>query len=281
MIIDSHCHAWERWPYDEPVPDRESRGRAEQLLYEMDLNGIDKAVVICAGLGGNDGNNRYVAEHPQSRAGRLIPFADIDSRWLATHKTAGGGDRLRAAVAAWNLRGFTHYLNEDDDGDWLLTADGLAFLGAASDLGLILSLACCPRHLRVVTAIAERFPTLPIICHHMALISVAAEARRSGLVEVAAAARHPNVFIKISGFGYVAPPTGRHPYEETGWVVRALYEFFGAERLCWGSDYPVVRRYMTYRQSLDVARHHCGFMQPVELDLVFGGTIARLVAVAP
>ena len=37
MIIDSHTHAWPRWPYQPPVPDDESRGKIEQLLHEMDL----------------------------------------------------------------------------------------------------------------------------------------------------------------------------------------------------------------------------------------------------
>ena len=29
MIIDSHCHAWARWPYDPPVPDPESKGASD------------------------------------------------------------------------------------------------------------------------------------------------------------------------------------------------------------------------------------------------------------
>ena len=43
MIIDSHCHAWTTWPYDATVPDPDSRGRIEQLLFEMDRNGVDRA----------------------------------------------------------------------------------------------------------------------------------------------------------------------------------------------------------------------------------------------
>ena len=35
MIIDSHCHAWTTWPYDTRVPDPGSRGRVEQLLFEI------------------------------------------------------------------------------------------------------------------------------------------------------------------------------------------------------------------------------------------------------
>ena len=31
MIVDAHCHVWERWPYQPPVPDPDARARAEQL----------------------------------------------------------------------------------------------------------------------------------------------------------------------------------------------------------------------------------------------------------
>ena len=46
MVIDSHTHAWKYWPYQPPVPDPESRGRVEQLLWEMDrAREIDPAAV--------------------------------------------------------------------------------------------------------------------------------------------------------------------------------------------------------------------------------------------
>jgi predicted TIM-barrel fold metal-dependent hydrolase len=132
-------------------------------------------------------------------------------------------------------------------------------------------------HVPVLNRVAERFPDLPILCHHMARM-LSRPGAKSGIAVVTALARHPNVFVKISGFGYAAPPDAQYPYDETGWMVRALYEFFGAQRLCWGSDYPVVRRYMTYKQALDVVRRHSAFMTQADQDQVFGGTIGRLLA---
>src|SRR5436853_39349 len=78
MLIDSHTHAWERWPYEPAVPDPESRGRAEQLLWEMDRCGVDKAVLVCARIDHNPGNNEYVADCVRKHPDRLIQFADVD-----------------------------------------------------------------------------------------------------------------------------------------------------------------------------------------------------------
>lgn len=68
MIVDSHCHAWTTWPYDTNVPDPQHRGTIERLLFEMDKEGVDKAVLICARIDHNPDNNQYVFE--ASGAGR-------------------------------------------------------------------------------------------------------------------------------------------------------------------------------------------------------------------
>lgn len=280
MIVDAHCHAWERWPYETPVPDPESRGRVEQLLHELNENGVGRAVIVCAGLGDNATNNVYVADAVARHPGRLVQFADIDSRWTPTFHAPGAAARLQNAANAFGLSGFTHYLreNEPDDARWLLGEEGMAFLRAAAERGLILSLACGPMQMEAVAEAAARFPSLPILIHHFGRVRTDLPGR-SGMAEMVAAARRPNICVKVSGFGYAAP-AGAYPYPETEWIVRTLYEFFGPERLCWGSDYPVVRRFMTYRQAIEIARRQLAFMPESERALVLGGTMARLLAIA-
>jgi predicted TIM-barrel fold metal-dependent hydrolase len=60
-------------------------------------------------------------------------------------------------------------------------------------------------------------------------------------------------------------------------VIRALYEQFGARRMCWGSDYPVVRFFMTYRQSLEAFRTHCTFVPEEDQAWILGGTLESLL----
>ena len=60
-IVDGHCHAWLRWPYQPPVPDEACPGAIEQLLYEMDTNDVAQAMVVCAAIGANEDNLDYVA----------------------------------------------------------------------------------------------------------------------------------------------------------------------------------------------------------------------------
>ena len=279
MIIDSHCHAWERWPYDPPVPDTDSRGRVEQLLWEMDQAGVSRAVVICAGIGGNPDNNDYGAVAARASGGRLTAFVDIDSRWSGTHHQPGAAGRFRAALDRYTPVGITHYMQEDADPGWLLSEEGDACLKLLSERNVILSLACGPAQVSAVARAAGRNPGLTVLMHHLGR---AKAGDRAAVQSVLAAAPAANVYVKVSGFGY-GYDTNRSwdfPYREMQEVLRALRDGYGPDRLVWGSDYPVVRRFMTYRQSLEIVRSHCGFLDASERARILGGTMATLLAQA-
>ena len=103
MIIDCHTHAWEYWPYQPTVPDHTSRGRVEQLLWEMDRVGVDQAVLVCARIDHNPNNNDYGAECVKKYPDRLIQFADVDCSWTETYHQSGAADRLHEATEKYQL----------------------------------------------------------------------------------------------------------------------------------------------------------------------------------
>lgn len=278
MIIDSHCHAWPRWPYEPPVPDSDSRGKVEQLLYEMTQNGVDRAVLVCARIDHNPDNNEYGAGCVKRYPDRLDMFADVDCSWWPTYQAPGAADRLARAAAAYPMKGFTHYVKGDDDGSWYLGDEGTAFFETARSLGLIASLAIGAGLQPVVRELAARFTEVPFICHHMAGGRVG-DAERLG--EICASAKVPNVYVKMSGFAYAVPERKwEYPYRETHDVIRALYDAFGPDRMCWGSDYPVCRRYMTHQHSLEAFRTHCDFIPEADRAAILGGTLDRLLKAA-
>lgn len=279
MILDGHCHIWENWPYQPPVPDIASRARAEQLLYEIDANGVERAVVICARIGDNAGNVDYAFDAARRHSGRLIVFPDLECKWSAEYRTTGARDRLAAALDRWQFAGFTMYLGEAEDGSWLTSHEGRAFLALAAERRLIASLSVMPHQAPAVIALAEMFPTLPILLHHFAFLGPRSAATANGLALVLAAARCHNIVVKYSGMGNVAAPEHDYPYADIADIPRQLALAFGAERMIWGSDYPVSRRHMTYRQTILLLERH-GPFTAAELPLVFGGNLQRLLAAA-
>lgn len=275
MIIDAHCHAWRHWPYQPPVPDPESRGSAAQLLWEMDQSGVDRAIVICAAIGGNPHTNEDNLAAARNAGGRLVPFADVDSRWSSTHHVPGAPGRFAQVLDRLQPLGVTHYLDESADASWLLGEEGAACLSMLEERGVILSLACGPTQMAVVGEAAARHPGLAILVHHMGR---ARAGDAEALACVLAAASCPNVHVKLSGFGYGVPDPWAFPYPAMQDAARALRDAYGAGRLCWGSDYPVVRKFMTYRQSLEIVRSLCRFLDAGERAQILGGTMGGLLA---
>lgn len=278
MIIDCHAHAWDYWPYEPAVPDPENRGRAEMLLHEMDLVGVDQAVLVCARIEHNPNNNDYGAECVRRYPDRFVQFADVDCGWTDTYHTPGGADRLAESVEKYRLKGFTHYLR--DDTDWFESREGLAFFEQAADLNQIASLALSPAWMPALRKLARRFPDTPFLCHHMASVKVGEPPPRPMLREVLESAEVPNIHIKLSGFQYTSEVAWEYPYSDCMGIVRKLYEYYGADRLCWASNYPPVARASTYQHSLEAVRTHCSFIAKADMDLVLGGNMERLLAAA-
>lgn len=277
MIIDSHCHAWTYWPYEPPVPDPTSRGTVEQLLFEMDQHGVDQAVLVSARIDHNPENNDYVAECVRRFPDRLYQFADVDCFWTDTYHAPGAADRLAAAVRTYGLRGFTHYVSADDDGSWFFSDEGLAFLRRAAELNQIASFSLPVRLHPVLRRVAERFPSVPFLCHHMGFPRAAEGPDSTALAEIRASAALPNIHVKLSGFHYVGPVAWEYPFPECEYVVRTLYEHYGPERLHWGSDYPVVRRALTFQQALEAVRTHCTFIPPADMARILGDSLHDLL----
>lgn len=275
MIIDSHCHAWWRWPYQPPVPDFESRARVEQLLFEMDRHGVDRAVLVAANIEHNPDDNDYVAECVQRYPDRLEHFADVDCMWSPTYHQPGAAERLREAAERYHLKGFTHYVR--DDTEWFASEEGLRFFGAAAELGLIASLWLSPTWQPALRELARRYPTVPFLCHHLAGV----KADRPDMLElVLPSAEVPNIYVKLSGFHYSSRVPWDYPQADVQPVIKTLYEAFGPRRMCWGSDYPVVRSFMTYQHALEAFRTHCTFVSDEDKALILGENLRRLLEAA-
>jgi L-fuconolactonase len=279
-IIDSHCHAWSYWPYRPEVPDPESRPAVEQLLFQMDQCGVDRAAIVCARIDHNPDNNDYVAECVKRFPERLVQIADVDCSWSPEYHTPGAADRLRTAAERYGLKGFTHYVKGDDDGSWYLSEEGLAFWQVAAERKLIASVAWPARLQGTLRQVAERFPSVPFLVHHMGSVKAAEPAPYPLFKDVLESAKLPNIHIKLSGFHHSSGPDDRweYPYPHCRRLAQGLYEHYGPQRLCWGSDYPVVRTAMTYKQSLEAVRMHCDFIKGDEMEQVLGGNMERLLA---
>ncbi len=249
----------------------------DQLLYEMALNGVEQAAVVCASIGDNADNVDYVASAREHHPDRLHVLADIDCRWQSTYHAPGSADRLRAAAERYHLAGFTHYLGEKNDG-WLLSDEADGLFRVAAEARLLVSLAVRPAWYADLRALAGRNPSVPVLCHTLGGVHAGDGTGPSGLAEVLACAAVPSIYIKVAGFHYVSARGWDYPWPDAVELLARIFDAYGPGRLCWGSDFAASKPYTTYRQSLEAVRAHCPFFTPDDLRLVLGGTLRGVLA---
>ena len=251
----------------------------------MDANGVSRAALVCARIGGgaggegfaNEDNNKYVSKFAKKFPDRLTAWVDVDCMWRQEHHTPGAANRLRKEIEKFNAPGFTHYVNSENDG-WLRSDAGFEFFATAAELGVVASLAVSPRWLKDLRAVAVENPTLPILLHHMVLPEKNSGGYLQGDIdEIIETGKVPNIGIKISGFHYNNRNIKDFPFSDSQMLFKIIYDAYGARRLFWGSDFPASRDKITYAQSIDVVRQHSPFIPEIEMAKIMGENLNKLL----
>lgn len=275
-FIDCHSHAWSRWPYSPVVPDELSRGAAELLLHEMDVNGVKAALVVCAAIEKNPDNVEYVSRAIRAHRGRLLMVPDLDCVWSESYHAPGSAARLQRLAERHSIVGFAHYTAEENDG-FLRSDEADELFSLAGELGLLVSLGSFPSWHADLRALASRHPTVPVLCNALGGVHASNGPASTPVGEVLASADVPNIYLKVAGLHYVVEAGWDYPWRDALAILEQIFERYGAGRLCWGSDFPASTRFCTYRQSLEVLRSHCPFLRPTDLREIYGGTLRRLL----
>jgi len=164
-------------------------------------------------------------------------------------------------------------------------ADGGAMQGQLARLaryGLTLDLQAGMPHLAAVADLARALPALRIVVNHLGLVSIdGGPPDRDWARAIRALGELPSVFMKVSAFQELSrtqpAPVELGFYEP---VFAAVWEAFGADRLVFGSDWPVSARSGTLADGLDLWREYAARHGAAALRAVLGETACRAYGVA-
>jgi L-fuconolactonase len=144
------------------------------------------------------------------------------------------------------LKSVRPMLQDLDDPAWIIRPDVLRALAALRRLSLRLDALVTPIQLPALVEMLERVRDLPVVLDHGGKPPIAAGGWEPWASLVAACAKHSRVRCKLSGLATEAGANWTidtlRPY------VNHLIDCFGAERIMWGSDWPVVERAGGYRR---------------------------------
>ncbi|WJH37827.1 amidohydrolase family protein (plasmid) [Aliirhizobium terrae] len=234
MIIDAHQHFWlmkDRhggWPPPELAAIHRDFLPAD-LAPEIDAVGVGGTVLVQSLPSVED--TRFMlglAEKSETILG-VIGWVDM--------KAPDAPVVIAELAKAPKLKGLRPMLQDIADPTWIddpaLDAAIVAMLGH----GLVFDALVLEPHLVSLEAFARLYPDLPVVIDHGAKPRIAEGHYRGWRQGMQRLAGLGNVCCKLSGLLTEAgdqKPEAVRPYVET------ILELFGAERVIWGSDWPVV-----------------------------------------
>jgi L-fuconolactonase len=275
MRIDAHQHFWDlqrfnyAWMPPEPSILRQNF-LPDRLARILTRNRFTGSVVVQA--------NTLLAEthwlldlaEANEFIRAVVGWVDLtDSRLGATL------DELQRRP---KFAGVRHPVHDEPDDNWLMRADVLAGLGELARRGLPYDLLLRPRHLPLIPRIAERAPDLRMAIDHIAKPRIAAQELEPWARDIAAAARLPQVYCKLSGMITEAAPKSWTANELRPYVSHVM-QIFGPDRLMCGSDYPVCLLNGSWKEALAAFTQSIG-PQPIEIrEKLLGQTAQRFYGI--
>jgi L-fuconolactonase len=275
--VDAHQHFWNLAIVDYPWlgPEQGSIYRtieAAELEPELQAAGIDRTVLVQSANSSDDTAYMLAVADRYEWIGAVVGWVPLTD----PEETARRIERYRRHP---KFRGIRHLIHNEPDPDWVVqerVLEGLRVL-AAFDVPFEV-VAVFPDHLRHVPTLAERVPGLRLVIDHLAKPPI-----REGLWEpwaeqLAQAAAYPQVYAKVSGLNTAADWATWSAQDLKPYVDHAV-QVFGADRLMFGSDWPVLTLAGTYAAVWAATRAVVDGLAPHERAAILGDTAARFYGI--
>ena len=180
-------------------------------------------------------------------------------------------DRLSRLTEEEGFHGARISPAADASGDWIRGPLMPPLWKRCQDLKIPMTVLAPVTRMPDVEKLAGRFPELTVVIDHMADCPLN---RPKELDKLLALRRFPKLYVKISHSWLLSSQP--YPYLDSQTQIQTLYGAFGPKRLMAGTDWPLVEKYCTYAQAIDVARKRIGFLNAEDKKWICGLTAERV-----
>ncbi len=266
MIIDAHQHFWlmkDRkggWPPPELAAIHRDFLPVD-LAPEIDAAGVEGTVLVQSDPSVED--TRFMLRLAETNKTILGVVGWVEMK--AEDAPAVIADLAKSP----KLRGLRPMLQGIADPDWIDDPALEPAVEAMMAHHLVFDALVLEPHLSALHAFARRHPGLPVVIDHGAKPRIASGHYRDWRHAMLRLAELDNVCCKLSGLLTEAgdqKPEALRPYIET------ILDLFGADRVIWGSDWPVVNLAGSYAGWIEQCRE---IVPKLDHEAVFGGNARR------
>jgi L-fuconolactonase len=270
--VDTHQHFWNlsEVEYVWLVP---SFGPIYKTFEPSDLapliraTGIAKTVLVQSANSYEDTASMLVHSDYNDWIGAVIGWVNLLDPDETHHK-------LEMFKKHPKFRGIRHLIHEEKDPDWVVQEMVIESLKVLASHGMVFEVVgVFPNHLKHVPTLAARVPNLKMVIDHLAKPPIRDKRMSPWSDQLRAAAQSPNVYAKLSGLNTAAAENWNasdlKPY------INFAFECFGADRLMFGSDWPVCLLAGDYKRVWSETNEALQGRPQAEIDGVLGGTALK------
>ncbi len=268
-MIDAHQHFWQVGRFDYPWM---SSGILCRDYLPTDLapilqhNRVDKTVLVQASNSVAESKWLLELAHTNSFIAGVVGWVDLTSPNII--------DPLDELCKNPKFKGVRHLVESEPNDDWLVQPEVISGLNQLSDRGLSYDLLVHTRHLRHIPHLAESCPDLPLVIDHLAKPPIARNEITEWSQALRPLARYSNISCKLSGLVTEADWNSWQTADLRPFVDLAL-DYFGPNRIMFGSDYPVCLLAASYDRVLESFHEILKELSEVERDKIFSQNAAK------
>ncbi|MDP5215703.1 amidohydrolase family protein [Ruegeria sp. 2205SS24-7] len=275
MKLDAHQHFWQplRGDYDWMPKDNLTLNRAyapSDLAPHLNAHGIEGTVLVQAAASLEETEYMLGLADATPFVKGVVGWVDFENQDHYQH--------LSRLAAHPKFLGVRPMIQDIADVNWMLRDDIQWAFRVLMDLDLTFDALGFPRHLLNFLTLMTRYPGLRVVYDHCMKPQIrdhrAGQDAFAGWAEgMSRLAEQTSGFCKLSGLVTEA---------DADWTIEKLRPFashvldtFGADRVMFGSDWPVCKLTSDYKSWHDTAQALTRHLSDADRANIFGGTAAR------
>lgn len=267
MTIDSHQHFW--------IYEAEKHAWIDDTMKVIRQNFLPEDLKLVYQNNGIDGCVTIQADQTLTETDFLLDLAEKNDfikgvvGWVDLR--ASNIDEVLNQYSKFpKLKGFRHVVQGEADHNFMLRPDFLNGIAALEKYNFTYDILVFPHQLGAALELARRFPTQKFIIDHIAKPYIKDRFYDGWATLIKAISEYQNVYCKLSGMTTEADYNNWTP-EQIEPYMQLVFEAFGANRILFGSDWPVCLVAGNYTKTKELVTNFIAGLSSEEQAAIMGG----------
>ncbi|MDX2305798.1 MAG: amidohydrolase family protein [Microscillaceae bacterium] len=271
MIIDAHQHFWQYSPERHAwITEEMSVIRRDFMPEDLQAAWQNHLVEGCVAVQADQSEEETLflldLAEKNDFIKAVVGWVDLRSEQLE--------ERLEYFAQFHKLRGFRHIVQNEPEDNFMLREDFQRGLSLLKKYNFTYDILIYPHQMQAALQTVQNFPEQPFVLDHIAKPYIKERKITQWDDYIHAMASQENVYCKISGL--VTEADWQYwTYLDFVPYLDVVWDAFGADRVMFGSDWPVCLLAGTYTEVLEILQTYTQHLSEAEKTKIFSGNAKR------